>query len=47
MIAIFPEGPTALLSLIKLLARSTRQQLHRMGDNISIAAVDNKQVDVV
>jgi len=41
------ERSPAVLSLIELLARSTRHQLHRMRDDVPVAAIHHKQVDMV
>jgi hypothetical protein len=45
--SVFPVVGDAVLSLIELLARSACHQLHRMRDDVPVATIRNKQVDMV
>jgi len=47
MIPIFPECSVAILSLIVFLAGAPSDQLHGFRDDLTIAIVYNKQMDVI
>ena len=47
VIAILPECPLAILPLIVFLAGSPCHKLYRFGDDISLAIIHNKQVNMV
>jgi hypothetical protein len=47
MIAVLPIGSSSIFPLVVFLTYSSRNQLHRFGDDVSLARIDNEQVDVV
>jgi hypothetical protein len=47
MIAIFPKGPFPILPPVVFLARPPCDQLHRLGDNLSLPAVLDKKVNMI
>ena len=47
MIPIFPVGSTTVFSPIVFLPRSSSDQLHWLGNNVSFARIDNEQVNML
>ncbi len=47
MISIFPVGPFSIFSLIVFLPRSSRYQLHRIGNDIPPSIIFNEQVNML
>jgi hypothetical protein len=47
MITVFPVGPVPILPLIKFLPAPSRDQLHRVGNDISFTGIPDQEMDVV